>query len=73
MGISNPSEQYLAVYAKDGKIPLCSLDLIMKAVTEIEEMIRFEMSIKSGKWYQTDKIFKDFVDDVYKKQKRKKK
>ena len=73
MGISNPSEQYLAFYAKDGQIPLCSLDLIMKAVTEIEEMIKFETSIKTGKWYQTDKIFKDFVDDVFKKQKRKKK
>ena len=73
MGISNPSEQYLATYAKDGQIPLCSLDLIMKAVTEIEEMIRFETSIKAGKWYQTDKAFKDFVDDVLKKQKRMKK
>lgn len=72
MGISNPSEQYLAIYAKDGKIPLCSIDLIMKAVTEIEEMIRFETSIKAGKWYQTDKAFKDFVDDVIKKQKRRK-
>lgn len=72
MGISNPSEQYLAIYAKDGKIPLCSIDLIMKAVTEIEEMIRFETSIKTGKWYQTDKAFKDFVDDVIKKQKRRK-
>jgi Zn-dependent peptidase ImmA (M78 family) len=72
MGISNPSEQYLAIYAKESQIPLCSLDLIMKAVTEIEEMIRFEMSIKTGKWYQTDKVFKDFVDDVFKKQKRKK-
>jgi hypothetical protein len=73
MGISNPSEQYLATYAKDGKIPLCSLDLIMKAVTEIENMIRFETSIKSGKWYQADKDFKDLVDDVFKKQNRKKK
>ena len=72
MGISNPSEQYLAIYAKDGKIPLCSIDLIMKAVTEIEEMIRFETSIKAGKWYQADKAFKDFVDDVIKKQKRRK-
>ncbi len=73
MGISNPSEQYLAIYAKEGKIPLCSLDLIMKAVTEIEEMIRFETSIKTGKWYQVDKVFKDFVDDVINKQKRHKK
>ena len=73
MGISNPSEQYLAVYAKDGKIPLCSLDLIMKAVTEIEEMIRYGTSIKTAKWYQSDKVFRDFVDNVFKKQKRKKK
>lgn len=72
MGINNPSEQYLATYAKDGQIPLCSIDLIMKAVTEIEEMINHETSIKSGKWYQADKDFKAFVDDVIKKQKRKK-
>lgn len=73
MGITNPSEQYLATYAKDGQIPLCSLDLIMKAVTEIEEMIKLETSIKTVKWYQADKVFKDFVDDVFKKQKRKNK
>jgi Zn-dependent peptidase ImmA (M78 family) len=70
MGINNPSEQYLATYAKDGQIPLCSIDLIMKAVTEIEEMIKAETSIKKGKWYQSDKDFKLFVDDVLKKQKR---
>lgn len=70
MGINNPSEQYLATYAKDGQIPLCSIDLIMKAVTEIEEMIKTETSIKKGKWYQSDKDFKLFVDDVLKKQKR---
>ena len=69
MGISNPSEKYLSLYAKEGKIPLCSLDLIMKAVTEIEEMINFEISIKSGKWYQADKVFKGFVDNIIKKQK----
>lgn len=73
MGINNPSEQYLATYAKDGQIPLCSIDLIMKAVTEIEEMINHETKIKAGKWYQADKDFKAFVDDVLKKQKRKKK
>lgn len=73
LGISNPSEQYLALYAKEGQIPLCSLDLIMKAVTEIEEMIRLETPIKTTKWYQTDKDFKLFIDDVLKKQKRKKK
>ena len=73
MGINNPSEQYLATYAKDGQIPLCSIDLIMKAVTEIEEMISHETKIKAGKWYQADKGFKVFVDDVLKKQKRKNK
>ncbi len=70
IGINNPSEQYLATYAKDGQIPLCSLDLIMKAVTEIEEMISHETKIRGGKWYQADKDFKGFVDDVLKKQKR---
>ena len=45
----------------------------MKAVTEIEEMIKVETPIKKGKWYQADKDFKIFVDDVLKKQKRKNK
>lgn len=37
--IYNPSEEYLASYAPLGEIPICSTDLIMKAVAEIERMM----------------------------------
>lgn len=61
-GVSNPSEKYLSWYGKDGKIPLCSMDYIMKAVTEIEKMIVGPVYAKKGLWYQHDKSFKELID-----------
>ena len=61
-GIANPSEQYLAGYTKNGKIPLCSLDNIMKAVTKIEELMCGILNIKDSPWYKYDKGLKGAVD-----------
>lgn len=44
-GIYNPSEEYLASYAPLGEIPICSTDLIMKAVAEIERMMESPIKI----------------------------
>lgn len=46
-GIYNPSEEYLASYAPLGEIPICSTDLIMKAVAEIERMMESPIKLKN--------------------------
>lgn len=61
-GITNPSEEYLAQYAPKGEIPICSLDTIMKAVTEIEKMLNGIVPIKKTLWYSNDKVFKNAID-----------
>lgn len=61
-GIDNPSEQYLAGYARNGKVPVCSIDHIMKAVTKIEELMSNRMNIKDSPWYKYDKGLKAAVD-----------
>jgi len=62
-GISNPSEEYLAGYAPNGIIPICSTEYIMKAVTEIEKMMKDKVDVTKSLWYNEDKFFKDFVKD----------
>lgn len=62
-GIKNPSEEYLAGYAPYGEIPICSQDTIMRAVTEIEKMLKGEVNIKDSLWYKEDKVFKKKVSD----------
>lgn len=60
-GIENPSEEYLASYAPHGEIPICSTDIIMKAVTEIEKMLKNEVDIKDSLWYKEDKLLQKEV------------
>ena len=71
-GINNPSEGYLTFYAKDGEIPICSTELIMKAVAEIERMIEGPVPVTKGLWYKEDKNFKGIVDKAIDKKKAKK-
>ena len=61
-GITNPSEEYLATYAPEGEIPICSTDLIMRAVTEIEKMLEKKVYATSSMWYAEDKNHKSIVD-----------
>lgn len=63
-GIDNPSEEYLANYAEGDKIPVCSFDHVLKAVTEIEKMMKSILSITDSKWYKKDKDFKKAIQDV---------
>ena len=72
-GISNPSEEYLASYAQDGLIPICSTDFIMKSVTEIEKMLKERVYVRKSEWYNEDKSFKSTVDDIWNSIKGKKK
>lgn len=70
-GVDNPSEEYLATFAPEGEIPYCSSDYIMKAVTEIEDMIsRDVVYVKGSMWYTENKELKDIIDDAIKKEKR---
>ena len=71
-GVSNPSEEYLASYAPKGEIPICSLDMIMKSVTEIEKMIKGNVPIKESLWYKEDKNLKKEITDFLKKKRLKK-
>ncbi len=71
-GIKNPSEEYLAVYAPNGEIPICSTDAIMKAVAEIEKMLRDDLRVRQAQWYKEDRNFKDDVDYAFKKLKERK-
>lgn len=68
-GINNPSEEYLATYAPEGEIPICSTELIMKAVAEIERMIEGPLPVTKGLWYKEDKVFKGIVDKAIDKKK----
>lgn len=61
-GIRSSSEEYLATYAPQGEIPICSIDHIMKAVTEIEKMLTEKVCIKDSLWYKEDNAFKKVVD-----------
>ena len=69
-GISNPSEEYLASYAPKGEIPICSTELIMRAVTEIEKMMEGTVAIKDSMWYKEDARFKASVNAQLQKIKR---
>lgn len=60
-GIENPSEEYLAGYAPTGEIPICSTDLIMRAVTEIEKMLQGPVYLKDSLWFKEDKKFKSSI------------
>ena len=68
-GIYNPSEEYLASYAPQGEIPICSTDLIMKAVAEIERMMESPIKIKESLWYKEDKGLKEKIRVIERRQK----
>lgn len=68
--ISNPSEEYLASYAPKGEIPICSTELIMRAVTEIERMVDGAVSVNDSMWYKEDSAFKASVNAQRQKLKR---
>lgn len=69
-GISNPSDEYLASYAPKGEIPICSTELIMRAVTEIERMVDGAVSVNDSMWYKEDSAFKASVNAQRQKLKR---
>lgn len=69
-GIINPSEEYLASYAPNGEIPICSTELIMRAVTEIEKMMEGAVAIKDSMWYKEDAAFKASITAQLQKLKR---
>ena len=69
-GISNPSEEYLASYAPEGEIPICSTELIMRAVTEIERMMDGAVSVNDSMWYKEDAAFKASINAQRQKLKR---
>ena len=59
------SEQYLALYAPEGEIPICSYDLIIKAVKKIEDLIRKPLPIKKSPWFEHDKQLKEKVNKTF--------
>ncbi len=76
-GIKTQSERYLATYAPQGIIPVCSTELILKAVTEIEKILNGSVYITKSLWYKEDKSVKKEVDgilgNIKKKEKKEKK
>ncbi len=64
-GVESRSAEYLAMYATDDEIPICSLEAVMKAAAEIEKMISTDggVKLKDALWYKRDKYFKRWVDD----------
>ena len=69
-GINNPSEAYLSTYAPKGLIPICSTEMIMKAVTRIETLLTTKMNIKSSPWYEKNKSLKGLVESIEAESKR---
>lgn len=72
-GIITQSEQYLATYAPEGTIPVCSTELILKAVTEIEKMLKGNVYLTKSLWYKEDKSVKKEVDEILDKTKKREK
>jgi hypothetical protein len=76
-GIRTQSEQYLATYAPEGIIPVCSTEFILKAVTEIEKMLNGKVYLTKSLWYKEDKSVKKELDgilnNIKKKEKKEKK
>ncbi|MCD8292655.1 MAG: hypothetical protein LUC23_02690 [Prevotellaceae bacterium] len=64
LGILIPSENYLAVYAREGELPEYNLNEIMKAVTKIENMINGMVGVKSTDWYKNDSNYKSIADQA---------
>lgn len=60
----NPSEEYLATYAPTGEIPICSLEHIMKAVAEIEKMLKGSIHLKDSLWYKEDKSLQQYIKSL---------
>lgn len=67
LGVYNPSEKYLASYAPHGEIPICSTDMIMKAVAEIEKMLYTPIKIRESLWYKEDKELKEKIRNIEKR------
>ncbi len=65
-GVINPSEEYLATYTPEGEIPICSTDYILKAVTEVEKMLKGPVYAKSALWYKEDRVFKEELNQMIK-------
>ncbi len=63
-GIHNPSEAYLSTYASKGTIPICSTDMILKAVTKIESLLTSRLKIKESPWYEKNKMLKSIVERI---------
>lgn len=76
-GIRTQSEQYLATYAPEGIIPVCSTEFILKAVTEIEKMLNGKVYLTKSLWYKEDKSVKKelngILNNIKKKEKKEKK
>ena len=63
-GVKNPSEKYLATYAPDGEIPTCSIDIILKAVTEIEKMMKGLVAANQSTWGREDPKLKRMLKQL---------
>lgn len=69
-GIHNPSEAYLSTYASSGNIPVCSTDIILKAVTKIESLLTTRIKIKDSPWYDKNKPLQTLVQRIESENKR---
>ncbi len=69
-GIYNPSEAYLSTYASNGNIPVCSTDIILKAVTKIESLLTTRIKIKDSPWYDKNKPLQKLVQYIESENKR---
>ena len=69
-GIYNPSEAYLSTYASNGNIPVCSTDIILKAVTKIESLLTTRIKIKDSPWYDKNKPLQKLVQHIESENKR---
>ena len=61
-GIDSPSERYLVDYTKEGELPFYSIDQILTAVTEIENLLHGKIPVSKSLLYKHDKEFKARVD-----------
>ena len=62
LGIYNPLEDYVDKYAEKGIVPICSIEMVMRAVTELERMVTTDIMPTKSLLYKTDSLFKQDVN-----------
>lgn len=66
LGLYNPLDNYLDVFCPDGTVPSYSIEHVMKASAELEQLLAGEVSPKQSPMYKYDTLFRTAADKICK-------